>query len=149
MCIRDSPKGDDSPASIANERLARGEISIEDHSKLLATIKSARESTSQPVNYSKPSDTATSGNSARGSNSVGKTAAVALALGGLGYLLLDGGTGSSILGSHWTYEEEQTSRGAKMSLVGIPSETTGNYGCLLYTSPSPRDLSTSRMPSSA
>ena len=25
----------------------------------------------------------------------------------------------------------------------------GNYGCLLYTSPSPRDLSTSRMPSSA
>jgi len=26
---------------------------------------------------------------------------------------------------------------------------TGNMGCLLYTSPSPRDLSTSRMPSSA
>ena len=25
----------------------------------------------------------------------------------------------------------------------------GNTGCLLYTSPSPRDLSTSRMPSSA
>ena len=25
----------------------------------------------------------------------------------------------------------------------------GCYGCLLYTSPSPRDLSTSRMPSSA
>ena len=25
----------------------------------------------------------------------------------------------------------------------------GVYGCLLYTSPSPRDLSTSRMPSSA
>ena len=25
----------------------------------------------------------------------------------------------------------------------------GAYGCLLYTSPSPRDLSTSRMPSSA
>ena len=25
----------------------------------------------------------------------------------------------------------------------------GNGGCLLYTSPSPRDLSTSRMPSSA
>ena len=24
-----------------------------------------------------------------------------------------------------------------------------SYGCLLYTSPSPRDLSTSRMPSSA
>ena len=27
--------------------------------------------------------------------------------------------------------------------------TSGNLGCLLYTSPSPRDLSTSRMPSSA
>ena len=26
---------------------------------------------------------------------------------------------------------------------------TGGWGCLLYTSPSPRDLSTSRMPSSA
>ena len=25
----------------------------------------------------------------------------------------------------------------------------GSFGCLLYTSPSPRDLSTSRMPSSA
>jgi len=31
------------------------------------------------------------------------------------------------------------------------SESSGSsaYGCLLYTSPSPRDLSTSRMPSSA
>ena len=28
-------------------------------------------------------------------------------------------------------------------------ETEGSYICLLYTSPSPRDLSTSRMPSSA
>ena len=27
--------------------------------------------------------------------------------------------------------------------------TVENYNCLLYTSPSPRDLSTSRMPSSA
>ena len=33
----------------------------------------------------------------------------------------------------------------------IPGEQTGAVfkGCLLYTSPSPRDLSTSRMPSSA
>ena len=31
----------------------------------------------------------------------------------------------------------------------IGSVLQGNYGCLLYTSPSPRDLSTSRMPSSA
>ena len=28
-------------------------------------------------------------------------------------------------------------------------DTSGPYTCLLYTSPSPRDLSTSRMPSSA
>ena len=32
---------------------------------------------------------------------------------------------------------------------GYGETTTGIYGCLLYTSPSPRDLSTSRMPSSA
>ena len=31
----------------------------------------------------------------------------------------------------------------------IYSETLDNWSCLLYTSPSPRDLSTSRMPSSA
>ena len=32
----------------------------------------------------------------------------------------------------------------------VCSEKWGHgYGCLLYTSPSPRDLSTSRMPSSA
>ena len=34
----------------------------------------------------------------------------------------------------------------------MPSDGGWNYGtnfCLLYTSPSPRDLSTSRMPSSA
>ena len=30
-----------------------------------------------------------------------------------------------------------------------PQNSTQLYGCLLYTSPSPRDLSTSRMPSSA
>ena len=31
----------------------------------------------------------------------------------------------------------------------IDPDGDGNKGCLLYTSPSPRDLSTSRMPSSA
>ena len=30
-----------------------------------------------------------------------------------------------------------------------PGAQTGEFTCLLYTSPSPRDLSTSRMPSSA
>ena len=40
-------------------------------------------------------------------------------------------------------------------IYGIPNvpsnhpPITTNIGCLLYTSPSPRDLSTSRMPSSA
>ena len=32
---------------------------------------------------------------------------------------------------------------------GIPQNKILNISCLLYTSPSPRDLSTSRMPSSA
>ena len=31
----------------------------------------------------------------------------------------------------------------------LPLNDDGNHSCLLYTSPSPRDLSTSRMPSSA
>ena len=34
-------------------------------------------------------------------------------------------------------------------LVSYNSSSQGLYVCLLYTSPSPRDLSTSRMPSSA
>ena len=33
--------------------------------------------------------------------------------------------------------------------VAVNPEALQNSGCLLYTSPSPRDLSTSRMPSSA
>ena len=35
------------------------------------------------------------------------------------------------------------------SLVEVPTTSSNAYTCLLYTSPSPRDLSTSRMPSSA
>ena len=47
-----------------------------------------------------------------------------------------------------------TSHFMKMSAsINLPRENTyarvAGYGCLLYTSPSPRDLSTSRMPSSA
>ena len=34
-------------------------------------------------------------------------------------------------------------------LVRTYKQRGGGYSCLLYTSPSPRDLSTSRMPSSA
>ena len=33
--------------------------------------------------------------------------------------------------------------------VNVATEAAKDWGCLLYTSPSPRDLSTSRMPSSA
>ena len=33
--------------------------------------------------------------------------------------------------------------------IRVVKEVVEIYGCLLYTSPSPRDLSTSRMPSSA
>ena len=42
-------------------------------------------------------------------------------------------------------------RGAINFLRGLRDMLKGNAqsGCLLYTSPSPRDLSTSRMPSSA
>ena len=36
----------------------------------------------------------------------------------------------------------------KLILQGLPTETTIKT-CLLYTSPSPRDMSASRMPSSA
>ena len=34
-------------------------------------------------------------------------------------------------------------------VILMANNITNPYGCLLYTSPSPRDLSTSRMPSSA
>ena len=36
-----------------------------------------------------------------------------------------------------------------LSLCADPKAELCTWGCLLYTSPSPRDLSTSRMPSSA
>ena len=37
----------------------------------------------------------------------------------------------------------------EIEIVGINDLCPADYLCLLYTSPSPRDLSTSRMPSSA
>ena len=39
--------------------------------------------------------------------------------------------------------------GIEVIAQNVHSEKRGAYTCLLYTSPSPRDLSTSRMPSSA
>ena len=41
------------------------------------------------------------------------------------------------------------SKAEKTALLTQITESTGSEACLLYTSPSPRDLSTSRMPSSA
>ena len=38
---------------------------------------------------------------------------------------------------------------SEKAVVGVAKVTREAYPCLLYTSPSPRDLSTSRMPSSA
>ena len=40
--------------------------------------------------------------------------------------------------------------GGSVDRAAVPTDgISGLQGCLLYTSPSPRDLSTSRMPSSA
>ena len=55
------------------------------------------------------------------------------------YDIVTTGTGTGILGEE-TIEDTQ-------SITGI--EETGTYTCLLYTSPSPRDRTRSRMPSSA
>ena len=38
---------------------------------------------------------------------------------------------------------------AKVAALRAKNKSSASSGCLLYTSPSPRDLSTSRMPSSA
>ena len=43
------------------------------------------------------------------------------------------------------YEDD----GCTSTMVNVVHDTTWDIYCLLYTSPSPRDLSTSRMPSSA
>ena len=52
----------------------------------------------------------------------------------------------------WQFElvpDEYVGSGPCSSLNHFLNENLHKYGCLLYTSPSPRDLSTSRMPSSA
>ena len=46
------------------------------------------------------------------------------------------------------WEGEIQNQGDTITIRTAPSITINDY-CLLYTSPSPRDLSTSRMPSSA
>ena len=50
----------------------------------------------------------------------------------------------------WDFSEEGRKRQAKrMADFAIKLKSDGNYVCLLYTSPSPRDQRGSRMPSSA
>jgi len=46
-------------------------------------------------------------------------------------------------------EVVSTARDKGVLIIHAPSGTTGAYACLLYTSPSPRDVEESRMPSSA
>ena len=47
-------------------------------------------------------------------------------------------------------EDFQNNRSTRVMILSLKAGGTGlNLTCLLYTSPSPRDLSTSRMPSSA
>ena len=48
------------------------------------------------------------------------------------------------------YNAEAMDRGVGIRFNGVERDNVEEYCiCLLYTSPSPRDLSTSRMPSSA
>ena len=48
-----------------------------------------------------------------------------------------------------SYLDKGKADGAECILEGGPAEVEGYQGCLLYTSPSPRDRTRSRMPSSA
>ena len=55
------------------------------------------------------------------------------------------------IGGHpkeWTYSNIATMKD-QMKPLGLSIDWSREFACLLYTSPSPRDLSTSRMPSSA
>ena len=78
------------------------------------------------------------------------------------YLVVDGatnGAGEPIISEfnisvdctplEFPCDSEQIECGTTFSSNDTGSSTLESYDCLLYTSPSPRDLSTSRMPSSA
>ena len=56
--------------------------------------------------------------------------------------------GDGVIGGVTEEAQQQRLEQAVDSLLAVAAARTGR-GCLLYTSPSPRDLSTSRMPSSA
>ena len=69
-------------------------------------------------------------------------------LGGVGGGVAGGVSGVVSLGVSTTGGRPKVTIGLALT-VGAVGVVTGAWGCLLYTSPSPRDLSTSRMPSSA
>ena len=56
---------------------------------------------------------------------------------------------SGLLVYHYRYDIKKTILGFKCHLKSKQSQILCFYSCLLYTSPSPRDATLSRMPSSA
>ena len=58
-----------------------------------------------------------------------------------------GGSGKSTLSANLSVLWSNS--GYKVAVIDADAQKSLSYCCLLYTSPSPRDLSTSRMPSSA
>ena len=63
---------------------------------------------------------------------------------------LCGGFNSNIIKKAKSYFSKILSEGKELKIITVGSKGNDQLkSCLLYTSPSPRDLSTSRMPSSA
>ena len=56
---------------------------------------------------------------------------------------------TAVIGLVATAPDAAIGTAAALTLAFVTANTGVTYTCLLYTSPSPRDLSTSRMPSSA
>ena len=66
--------------------------------------------------------------------------------------LAAGQTGLSVafdLATHRGYDSDHPEVAGDVGQAGVAIDSVEDMNCLLYTSPSPRDLSTSRMPSSA
>ena len=69
------------------------------------------------------------------------------------YLIIGAGTTGCVLANRLTEKSQNTvglfEAGQSSDIWKVKMPLALLYTCLLYTSPSPRDLSTSRMPSSA
>ena len=74
-----------------------------------------------------------------------RTSKVATELGGYRYIIAANGTAADEMATH----AMNTVRQAAILSVAVTGQTVVIKTCLLYTSPSPRDPKTSRMPSSA